>query len=272
MTIFVSRCICAKSLLQLCVMASLEPPKLQLQNAYLFFGEDANALYAHTETFCRTIQSALTALMTKDESIYQQDPFTILTHSGQHPDFIFESPESVIPIDRIKFIQERIRYGPSHYDHFMVIIDHAHKLTTQAANAFLKTIESPPNGVHFIFLTTAKSKLLPTIYSRCTPLHISSQPHITEPQIALNTLLNQTLHVKYEMLAEILADKAAVQSLLYGWVHTLWQTPEAPIDTGHIDRINIIIECINRLEFNVNIRLQIEALLFRLESLARPNH
>jgi DNA polymerase-3 subunit gamma/tau len=47
------------------------------------------------------------------------------------------------------------------------IIDEVHMLSTQAFNAFLKTLEEPPQHVIFILATTEKHKILPTIISRC---------------------------------------------------------------------------------------------------------
>ena len=47
------------------------------------------------------------------------------------------------------------------------IIDEVHMLSSQAFNAFLKTLEEPPSYVIFILATTEKHKIIPTILSRC---------------------------------------------------------------------------------------------------------
>src|SRR5690606_27801158 len=47
------------------------------------------------------------------------------------------------------------------------IIDEVHMLSTQAFNAFLKTLEEPPRHAIFILATTEKHKIIPTILSRC---------------------------------------------------------------------------------------------------------
>ncbi len=57
---------------------------------------------------------------------------------------------------------------PPHMGRYKVyIIDEVHMLTTQAFNAFLKTLEEPPAHAVFILATTEKHKIIPTILSRC---------------------------------------------------------------------------------------------------------
>lgn len=51
--------------------------------------------------------------------------------------------------------------------HRFILIDQIEKIRTQAANALLKSLEEPPPGVHFVFITSSLSQVLPTIRSRC---------------------------------------------------------------------------------------------------------
>jgi DNA polymerase III subunit delta' len=57
--------------------------------------------------------------------------------------------------------------------HRFVLINQVEKITAQAANALLKTLEEPPEGVHFILLTSNLSQVLPTLRSRCQVLSFS---------------------------------------------------------------------------------------------------
>lgn len=70
-------------------------------------------------------------------------------------------------VDDIRRLNEQVRIPPQHGSHKIYIIDEAHMLSTQAFNAFLKTLEEPPDYVIFILATTEKNKILPTILSRC---------------------------------------------------------------------------------------------------------
>ena len=70
-------------------------------------------------------------------------------------------------VEDIKTLMEQTRIPPQVGKYKVFIIDEVHMLSTQAFNAFLKTLEEPPSHVIFILATTEKHKLLPTIISRC---------------------------------------------------------------------------------------------------------
>jgi len=70
-------------------------------------------------------------------------------------------------IDEIRKIQDESNYAPSHLRCKMYILDEAHMLTTQAANALLKIIEEPPRYMYFVLCTTEPKSILSTIHSRC---------------------------------------------------------------------------------------------------------
>ncbi|MHB8718300.1 MAG: DNA polymerase III subunit gamma/tau [Candidatus Dormibacteria bacterium] len=69
-------------------------------------------------------------------------------------------------IDEMRTLRERVGYLPSSLRTKVYIIDEAHMLTTEAWNAFLKTLEEPPAHVLFILATTAPDKIPDTVRSR----------------------------------------------------------------------------------------------------------
>jgi DNA polymerase-3 subunit gamma/tau len=70
-------------------------------------------------------------------------------------------------VDDIRSLVDQIRFAPQAGAYKVYIIDEVHMLTSQAFNAFLKTLEEPPPFAIFILATTEKHKILPTILSRC---------------------------------------------------------------------------------------------------------
>jgi DNA polymerase III subunit gamma/tau len=70
-------------------------------------------------------------------------------------------------VDDIRNLTEQTRYVPANGKKSVYIIDEVHMLSQAAFNAFLKTLEEPPEHVLFILATTEKHKILPTILSRC---------------------------------------------------------------------------------------------------------
>ena len=70
-------------------------------------------------------------------------------------------------VENMRNLNEKVRVPPRIGNYKIYIIDEAHMLTIDAFNAFLKTLEEPPEHVVFILATTEKSKILPTVLSRC---------------------------------------------------------------------------------------------------------
>jgi len=71
-------------------------------------------------------------------------------------------------IDDVRSLREMIRLSPASAKKKVYIVDEAHMLTAEASNAFLKTLEEPPEHVVFILATTNPEKLIETIRSRTT--------------------------------------------------------------------------------------------------------
>ncbi len=70
-------------------------------------------------------------------------------------------------VDDIRRLVDQVRFAPQIGEYNIYIIDEVHMLSTQAFNAFLKTLEEPPKHAKFILATTEKHKIIPTILSRC---------------------------------------------------------------------------------------------------------
>ena len=70
-------------------------------------------------------------------------------------------------VDDIRQLVDQVRFAPQIGKYSIYIIDEVHMLSISAFNAFLKTLEEPPNHAKFILATTEKHKIIPTILSRC---------------------------------------------------------------------------------------------------------
>lgn len=70
-------------------------------------------------------------------------------------------------VDDIRQLIDQVRIPPQLGKYKVFIIDEVHMLSPAAFNAFLKTLEEPPQHALFILATTEKHKILPTILSRC---------------------------------------------------------------------------------------------------------
>lgn len=95
--------------------------------------------------------------------------------SGNHPDLIYvthEKPASIGVDDIREQINDTIQIRPYSSYYKIYIVDEAEKMTVQAQNALLKTIEEPPSYAVIILITTNQEAFLPTILSRCVQLKL----------------------------------------------------------------------------------------------------
>lgn len=102
--------------------------------------------------------------------------------AGQALDVIEIDGASNRGIDDVRQIRERINFSPNQARYKFYIIDEVHRLTQDAFNALLKTLEEPPPHAKFVFATTEPLRLPTTILSRCQrfDLHHLSVADLTE--------------------------------------------------------------------------------------------
>jgi DNA polymerase-3 subunit gamma/tau len=70
-------------------------------------------------------------------------------------------------VDDIRELRESVQFAPVSGRSKVYILDEAHMLSSQAWNAFLKTLEEPPPNTIFVLATTEAQKVLPTVVDRC---------------------------------------------------------------------------------------------------------
>ena len=94
-----------------------------------------------------------------------------LKHDPKLEDFTYNIYEldaaSNNQVDDIRNLNDQVRIPPQLGKYKVYIIDEVHMLSQSAFNAFLKTLEEPPQHAVFILATTEKHKIIPTILSRC---------------------------------------------------------------------------------------------------------
>ncbi|MCC6278571.1 MAG: DNA polymerase III subunit delta' [Oligoflexia bacterium] len=118
--------------------------------------------------------------------------------SGNHPDVLrFQSEEgSTVKLEQARDLSQRAWMKPYEASRKVIVVDDFEKLTSQAANALLKTLEEPPEETYFVLLTSQVGAVLPTIISRAKVIHFGrlSQASLLKlkpdlPQWAIDTQL-----------------------------------------------------------------------------------
>ncbi len=107
--------------------------------------------------------------------------------------------QTQIKIDTVREIQRKISLKPSEGKWKVFIIDNAEKLSQEASNCLLKTLEEPPENSLLILLATIKDALPQTVISRCQCIQFS---RIKDKDIFL--YLSKNLSIDKEPIEEII--------------------------------------------------------------------
>lgn len=135
----------------------------KLAHAYLFSGPRGSGKTSAAKILARCIDCVLGPTPDPDNTC--ENCTAIL--AGTALDVNEIDAASNRGIEEIRAVNESAKFAPASMRSKVFIIDEAHMLTPQGANAFLKTLEEPPPHVVFILATTAPEALPATILSRC---------------------------------------------------------------------------------------------------------
>jgi DNA polymerase III delta prime subunit len=248
-----------------------------IANSYIFHGQLGSFVKRASEYFVCQVLGCETV---------QNNPDIIYVASSDT-----EKSKESITVEQVRSIQNQVKYGPSKEKHLFVIIEDCDRFTTQSANAFLKTLEEPPEGVHFILLTRNYLDVLPTIRSRSQILPFSKIEDTrvlaffekqnpdgvlqSDNIIFIKYFLEKGIWLEFDcisfqdfqklslverlILAESLAKKKEESKLLLlMWIEAAIQLQ---IDD---EKLNKLIEIISQMKYNINLRLQLEALFVNL--------
>ena len=137
----------------------------KVSHAYIFNGEDGSGKAMVAKAFAEALLCERGGAEGCGECHFCKQ-----TESGNNPDLIWvthEKPSSIGVDDVRTQLVEDVQIKPYNGRYKVYIIDEAEKMTVQAQNAILKTIEEPPAYSVIIFLTNNDEIFLPTIISRC---------------------------------------------------------------------------------------------------------
>ncbi|MBN2506055.1 MAG: hypothetical protein JXQ71_05120 [Verrucomicrobia bacterium] len=153
----------------------------RLAHAYLFQGGDLAELQAMARTLAKTLNCERPprrgprglALDCCDTC-----PNCRKIDAANHPDVLWIRPESklrIITVEQIRDLLKTVYLKPTHAPFKLAIVAGADRLKTEAANAFLKTLEEPPSDSILLLLTTDPQRVLETIVSRCLRLAFAGE-------------------------------------------------------------------------------------------------
>ena len=149
----------------------------RLGHAYLFTGSELTVLEETSANLAKTLNcEAASSEMAND--CCDECLSCRKIDQGNHPDVQWVRPESksrIITIDQMRAVMKTMNLKPTQAKYKVSIVVAADRLNDQSANAFLKTLEEPPDRSVLILLSTEPQRLLETILSRCLRLNFSGE-------------------------------------------------------------------------------------------------
>jgi len=145
----------------------------KLSHAYLAVGDDTSTLeqFGHLwSKICACQQPQLKG----GEPCYQCNVCLRIENDSYHELYKLQpaSKSRQITVDEVRNCEHQLNLATESGHHKIALIYEADRMTTQAQNAFLKTLEEPPPNVTLILLSTQPKSLLPTIRSRCQTISL----------------------------------------------------------------------------------------------------
>ena len=135
----------------------------RIAHAYLFTGPRG----VGKTTTARILAKTLNCTNRKNSEPCNECEMCLSIQNSQLIDIIEIDGASNRGIDEIRTLRDSVKYAPTRGKYKVYIIDEVHMLTRESFNAFLKTLEEPPEHIVFIFATTDVHKVPLTIISRC---------------------------------------------------------------------------------------------------------
>lgn len=155
----------------------------RLGHAYLFTGVELDELERVAATLAKTLNCLKPARSAGGAAVDCCDACENCRRvdSANHPDVMWvraESKSRIIAIDQVRELLQAVYLKPTLGGYKIAILVAADRLKTEAANAFLKTLEEPPEKTIFILLTIDVTRILETILSRCLRLNFAAPDSI----------------------------------------------------------------------------------------------
>lgn len=135
----------------------------RVSHAYLFVGPEGIG----KSTVAKAFACALTCPEEPGEGC-GECPSCRRIVSGSHPDVHIVEPEGqAVKIEQVRDLQEAVAFRPALAPRTVAVLPRAERMTPQAANALLKTLEEPPGETVIVLVSPTPSLLPPTVVSRC---------------------------------------------------------------------------------------------------------
>lgn len=193
----------------------------------------------------------------------------------ESPDIHVLNPEkeNSIGIEEVKELQKAMKYKPFQEEKQVGIILQAEKLTTQAQNALLKTLEETTETSLYILCVNNERNLLPTIKSRGIVIYSFSQIEKTTVEEDLENFLDLDPLEQFNTIEKYSKDKDSSLAFINSLEERFRKRLELDIKNGNIDSsqknlslLKTVQKSREKISANCNRRLTLEAMVVELNA------
>lgn len=192
-----------------------------------------------------------------------------LSMPHNHPDLLWVEPqdaESSLGVKDAKKVREHFHLKPYSAKGRVVVIWQSDRLTLDAQNSLLKTLEEAPTEALLILTAKSEQELLPTVISRCQIINVLSLGRLTNKDKlqkwsnTLDELMASTTTQKFQII-EKTEDKDEMFEALIVYVHEKLRA-----DSKWLEFSKLLIKAKEYKEANGNIRAILEYLMLDLNN------
>lgn len=199
----------------------------RLPHALLFVGPEGTGKFMAAQALAQTVLCR----QRKDSAPCGACGSCLKFQAQSHADLtVLTTEDKSIKIDQVREAERALRLRPVEGDAKFFLIEDAHRVTLQAQNALLKTLEEPPGNSYIVLTTVNLRAILPTVVSRCQRISFQPMPleqiraHLVEHQGISNAhaqmiaalsqgSLGAAIHTAQEELEQLLERRNRAASL-----------------------------------------------------------
>jgi len=258
--------------------------KKQLSHAYLFSGQKETELTKFAKDFIKLVNCLPSADIPQGDKMIESENFPdlkIMRSKDSKSSLENKKDMMSIEIEQVRNVQYFLSLTPYYGNYKAVIVEDAERMTKEAENCFLKTLEEPKGKTIIILLSSKPFLLSPTVVSRCQELRFfyNGKYEITEDEEPvlrnLQKIMKSSLAEKFQYVKNTNLDAGNFEKILMTLRKYFRQLMINKImgkeqrDDYSISKIKDILELIEHVNkqsylTNINNKLALEILLMEI--------
>lgn len=174
-----------------------------------------------------------------------------------HPDLLYIDSSQKLGIEQARKIKEFFSLKPHSFKGKAVVLEDASKLTEEAQNSLLKTLEEMPGQSLFILAARSEADLLPTVLSRCQIIKVEadSQNQAATPGVEIEKLMQLDVAGRFEYIEKLKDRPQLLHELVAFFRNKMLENPQKN------EFLKELLQAEEWAAQNVNIRAILEHLM-----------